>query len=211
MRDRNAPLTAADIAGLDWAKGQGLLPAVVQDKATQQLLMLGYMNEEALRQTLASGLVTFFSRSKGRLWTKGESSGNHLALDAVFADCDDDALLVRAEPKGPTCHLGTTSCFTAEGPTGVGWLARLARIVHDRAGAEPGSSYTARLLGEGPSRIAQKIGEEGVELALAGASGDRDACIEETADLIYHLTVLMEAGGFGWEDVAAKLAERHNT
>jgi phosphoribosyl-AMP cyclohydrolase / phosphoribosyl-ATP pyrophosphohydrolase len=209
MRDRNAPLTAADVAGLDWAKGQGMLPAVVQDKATQQLLMLGYMNEEALRATLESGRVTFFSRSKGRLWTKGESSGNHLELDAVFADCDDDALLVRAAPQGPTCHLGTPSCFTAEGPEGVGWLARLAQIVHDRAGAEPESSYTARLLGEGTSRIAQKIGEEGVELALAGAGGDRDACIDEAADLIYHLTVLMEARGFTWEDVAAKLAERH--
>jgi phosphoribosyl-ATP pyrophosphohydrolase/phosphoribosyl-AMP cyclohydrolase len=167
------------------------------------------MNEEALQATLASSLVTFFSRSKDRLWTKGESSGNHLKLDAVLADCDADALLVLAEPEGPTCHLGTTSCFTDRGPSGVGWLARLARIVHDRAGADAGSSYTARLLGEGPSRIAQKVGEEGVELALAGAGGDRDACIEEAADLIYHLIVLMEARDFDWEDVAAKLAERH--
>jgi phosphoribosyl-ATP pyrophosphohydrolase/phosphoribosyl-AMP cyclohydrolase len=209
MRDRNAPLTAGDVAGLDWAKGEGLLPVVVQDKATQQLLMLGYMNEEALQQTLASGLVTFFSRSKGRLWTKGESSGNHLRLEAVFVDCDNDSLLVTAEPQGPTCHLGTLSCFTAEGPSGVGWLARLAQIVRQRAGAEPDSSYTARLLGEGPTRIAQKVGEEGVELALAGAGGDRAACIEEAADLIYHLTVLMEARGFTWNDIASKLAERH--
>ncbi|WP_332811150.1 bifunctional phosphoribosyl-AMP cyclohydrolase/phosphoribosyl-ATP diphosphatase HisIE [Sphingomonas sp.] len=209
MRDRNAPLGEGDVAALDWAKMDGLLPAVVQDHRTLQLLMLGYMNEEALRQSLASGLVTFYSRSKGRLWTKGETSGNHLKLQRIFVDCDGDALLVMAEPVGPTCHLGTESCFTAEGASGVGWLARLATIVHDRAGADPESSYTARLLAKGPTRIAQKIGEEGVEVALAGATGDRDGCISETADLVYHLTVLMEARGFGWEDVAALLKERH--
>lgn len=209
MRDRNAPLTASDLAGLDWSKMDGLIPAVVQDGTTLQLLMLGYMNEEALRQTLESGLATFYSRSKERLWTKGETSGNHLRVEAVFADCDSDALLVRAEPAGPTCHLGTASCFSADEADGVGWLARLARIVEERAHAEPSSSYTARLLNEGPQRIAQKVGEEGVELALAGAVGDRQGCIEEAADLIYHLTVLMQARDFGWDDVAAVLKERH--
>jgi len=209
MRDRNAPLTVESAALLDWAKMDGLLPAVVQDAATLQLLMLGYMNAEALRRTLESGQVTFYSRSKDRLWTKGETSGNYLRLRAVFADCDNDALLVRADPDGPTCHLGTDSCFTAEGPDGVGWLAGLAQIVHARAGADSDSSYTARLMKEGISRIAQKIGEEGVELALAGVSGDKDACVSEAADLIYHLTVLMEVRGFGWDDVTAKLRERH--
>jgi phosphoribosyl-ATP pyrophosphohydrolase/phosphoribosyl-AMP cyclohydrolase len=209
MRDRNAPLSLDAVASLDWAKMGGLVPAVVQDAATMQLLMLGYMNEAALRRSLESGLVTFYSRSKERLWTKGETSGNHLKLRAVFADCDNDALLIRAEPQGPTCHLGTESCFTEEGPDGVGWLARLAQIVHARAGADPEGSYTARLMARGPSRIAQKIGEEGVEVALAGAAGDREACISETADLLYHLTVLMEARGFGWNDVVAVLKDRH--
>ncbi|MGE5722772.1 MAG: bifunctional phosphoribosyl-AMP cyclohydrolase/phosphoribosyl-ATP diphosphatase HisIE [Sphingomonadales bacterium] len=209
MRDRNAPLTLDDVASLDWAKMDGLVPAVVQDAATLQLLMLGYMNEAALRATLESGRVTFYSRSKQRLWTKGETSGNHLQLRAIFADCDNDALLIAADPQGPTCHLGTPSCFTAQGASGVGWLGRLAQIVHQRAGADAASSYTARLLKEGPLRIAQKVGEEGVETALAGAVGDRDGCISEAADLIYHLTVLMEARDFGWDDVAAKLAERH--
>jgi phosphoribosyl-ATP pyrophosphohydrolase/phosphoribosyl-AMP cyclohydrolase len=209
MRDRNAPLSAAEVPALEWDKMGGLIPAVVQDAATLQLLMLGYMNEEALRKTLESGLVTFFSRSKDRLWTKGETSGNHLKLVAVLPDCDGDALLVRAEPVGPTCHLETESCFSAEGPSGVGWLARLAQIVSQRAAANPKDSYTARLLAEGPKRVAQKIGEEGVEVALAGVSGDREECISESADLIYHLTVLMQARGFSWQDVAAKLAERH--
>jgi phosphoribosyl-ATP pyrophosphohydrolase/phosphoribosyl-AMP cyclohydrolase len=209
MRDRNAPLTPEDLASLDWAKMDGLVPAVVQDSATLQVLMLGYMDEAALRRTLDSGLVTFFSRSKGRLWTKGESSGNHLRVQAVFADCDGDALLIRAEPRGPTCHLGTDSCFTAEGPDGVGWLARLAQIVHQRAGEDSDTSYTARLLQKGPKRIAQKVGEEGVEIALAAAVGDRDECIEEASDLLYHLTVLMEARGFGWDDVTKRLMERH--
>src|SRR5262249_46841372 len=157
MRDRNAPLTAAEIGSLEWDKMGGLIPAAVQDAATLQLLMLGYMNEEALRHTLESGLVTFHSRSKGRLWTKGETSGNHLKLVAVLPDCDNDGLLVRAEPVGPTCHLGTESCFGAQGPEGVGWLARLAQIVEERSAANPEDSYTARLLARGPMKIAQKI------------------------------------------------------
>ena len=209
MRDRNAPLTQSDIAGLDWEKSGGLVPAVVQDRATGQVLMLGYMNAEALAATLGSGFVTFFSRSKGRLWRKGETSGATLTLVAAHTDCDNDALLILAEPAGPTCHLGTPSCFTESGPKGVGWLGQLARIVKERRDAPAESSYTARLLAEGPGRVAQKVGEEGVEVALAAVSRDRDACISETADLLYHLTVLMEAREFGWDDVAAVLAERH--
>jgi len=209
MRDRNAPLTPADLDALAWAKMDGLLPAVVQDVDTGQVLMLGYLDRAALEATLADGFATFFSRSKGRLWQKGETSGNRLAVTAVLADCDEDALLIRAVPEGPTCHLGTTSCFSEAGPDGAGWLGKLARIVHERAGADPAESYTARLLAEGPQRIAQKVGEEGVEVALAGVSRDAEGCAEETADLLYHLTVLMEAKGFNWDDVAGVLAERH--
>jgi phosphoribosyl-ATP pyrophosphohydrolase/phosphoribosyl-AMP cyclohydrolase len=209
MRDRNAPLNAAGIAALAWDKMGGLIPVVVQDCATQQVLMLGYMNREALEATLACGFVTFFSRSKDRLWQKGETSGNRLAVKGVFADCDEDALLVKADPEGPICHLGTTSCFSEEGADGVGFLATLARIVHQRAEAGDETSYTVRLLAEGPAKIAQKVGEEGVEVALAAVTRDNAGCIEEAADLLYHLTVLMEARGFGWDDVAAKLKERH--
>jgi phosphoribosyl-AMP cyclohydrolase / phosphoribosyl-ATP pyrophosphohydrolase len=193
MRDRNAALGLDDIHQLAWDKMDGLLPAVVQDSRTLQVLMLGYMNRDALETTLRSGLATFHSRSKGRLWQKGETSGARLAVKGVFTDCDSDALLVKAEPAGSTCHLGTVSCFSEEGAEGVGWLARLSQIVHERARSGEETSYTARLLGEGVGRIAQKIGEEGVEVALAAVTGDRDGCIEETADLVYHLAVLMEA------------------
>jgi phosphoribosyl-ATP pyrophosphohydrolase/phosphoribosyl-AMP cyclohydrolase len=210
MRDRNAPLTLADLDRLAWTKAGGLLPAVVQDADTGQVLMLRYMDRAALEATLAEGFATFFSRSRGRLWLKGETSGNRLAVRSVLADCDSDALLVRTVPEGPTCHLGTTSCFGADGPAGPGFLGKLARIVHDRAGADPSESYTARLLGQGVQRIAQKVGEEGVEVALAGVSRDAAGCAEEVADLVYHLVVLMEAKGFGWDEVARVLAGRHH-
>ncbi|MGZ8313309.1 MAG: bifunctional phosphoribosyl-AMP cyclohydrolase/phosphoribosyl-ATP diphosphatase HisIE [Allosphingosinicella sp.] len=209
MGNRSAPLTAADVGRLAWDKMDGMLPAVVQDATTLQTLMLGYMTRDALEATLKDGFVTFHSRSKGRLWRKGETSGNSLAVRAVHADCDDDALLVLAEPAGPTCHLGTASCFSEEAAPGLGWLGELARIVRKRSEADPAESYTAKLLAEGPLRIAQKVGEEGVELALAGAAGTREACISEAADLVYHLIVLMQARGFGWEDVVGVLRERH--
>lgn len=209
MRDRNAPLSAADVGALAWDKMDGLLPAIVQDAGTGQVLMLGYMNADALEATLSSGFATFYSRSKGRLWQKGETSGNRLAVRGVFADCDEDALLVKALPEGPTCHLGTTSCFSEEDADGVGFLARLARIVRQRAESGDETSYTARLLGGDLARLAQKIGEEGVELALAAVTRDAAGCVEEAADLLYHLTVLMEAKGFSWDDVAGKLRERH--
>ena len=210
MRDRNAPLGEADLGGLAWDKMDGLLPAAVQDVGTGQLLMLGYMDREALAATLSSGLATFYSRSKARLWRKGETSGHTLSVSAVYADCDDDALLVHAVPAGPTCHLGTTSCFGETSGVGVGFLGRLVRIVHDRAGTGDPASYTNRLLTEGPERIAQKIGEEGVEVALAAVTRDAAGCAEETADLVYHLTVLMEARGYGWDDVASVLQRRHD-
>jgi phosphoribosyl-ATP pyrophosphohydrolase/phosphoribosyl-AMP cyclohydrolase len=209
MRDRNAPLTRDDIVSLDWDKMGGLLPAIVQDRTSGRVLMVGYMNQEALSATLKSGLATFFSRSKDRLWQKGETSGNALLVDAIFADCDADALLVLAAPKGPTCHLGSDSCFGAAPTCGAGWLEELSMIVRDRARSADPASYTRTLLAAGRGRIAQKVGEEGVEVALAAVSRPASECAEELADLIYHLTVLMESLELGWGDVIDLLQERH--
>lgn len=209
MRDRSAPLSAADIAGLAWEKMGGLLPAIVQDRSSGRVLMVGYMSAEALEATLDSGRATFFSRSKQRLWQKGESSGHHLDVGSVFADCDDDALLVLADPKGPTCHTGTVSCFGDGAIEGPGWLADLSAIVRERARSGDEGSYTRRLLHEGRGRIAQKVGEEGVEVALAAVSRPAEECAEELADLLYHVTVLMGSLGFGWNEVMALLKARH--
>lgn len=209
MRDRNAPLTQADLGGLAWDKMDGMLPAAVQDRRTGRLLMLGYMNREALAATLRDGLATFFSRSRQQLWQKGETSGNRLRVSAVHEDCDGDALLVLCDPAGPTCHLGSTSCFGGTGPEGPAWLGELSAIVSQRSASGDEKSYTRRLLAEGVARIAQKLGEEGVELALAAVSRDPQACAEEAADLLYHLTVLMEARGFDWDEVVAVLRQRH--
>ena len=211
MRDRSAPLSPADLESLAWEKMDGLLPVVVQDSATLQLLMLGYMNREALDATIASGRVTFWSRSRRALWTKGETSGNGLRLSAIHADCDSDALLVLADPEGPTCHLGTASCFAGAETPGPGWLSDLSRIVAERARARAGgeASYTRRLLDEGPARIAQKVGEEGVEVALAGVASPSAKVAEEIADLLYHVAVLMEARGLGWEEIVSILQARH--
>ena len=210
MRDRNAPLSANDIDALDWGKMDGLLPAVVQDPVSGRVLMLGYMSADALRTTFDSGFVTFFSRSKQRLWQKGEGSGNRLQLRAAFADCDNDALLVIADPAGPTCHTGTISCFGNEALEGAGWLGHLSEIVRQRAASHDTGSYTRRLLAEGPTRIAQKVGEEGLEVALAAVARDAAGCAEETADLLYHLAVLMEAKGYDWADVVDLLKARHS-
>lgn len=209
MRDRNAPLSADDIAGLAWSKMDGLLPAIVQDESSGRILMLGYMNEEALEASLRTKRATFFSRSRNRLWQKGETSGNYLNITAILADCDDDALLVFAIPAGPTCHTGNRSCFGDDAGDGPGWLADLSRIVHERALSVDNASYTRRLLNEGIGRVAQKVGEEGVEVALAAVSRPVDACAEELADLFYHATVLMESLGISWCDVIAILKSRH--
>ncbi|MBA3675785.1 MAG: bifunctional phosphoribosyl-AMP cyclohydrolase/phosphoribosyl-ATP diphosphatase HisIE [Sphingosinicella sp.] len=210
MRDRNAPLTAKDAALLAWEKMDGLLPATVQDRLSGRVLMLGYMTPEALGETLATGSVTFWSRSKNRLWTKGETSGNVLRVSSIYPDCDGDALLVIAEPEGPTCHLGTASCFGDVAIAGPGWLADLSRIVAGRATAGGEDSYTRRLLEQGPARIAQKVGEEGVEVALAAISSSPQQCAGEVADLLYHLAVLMEARGFSWSDIIEILQTRNS-
>jgi phosphoribosyl-ATP pyrophosphohydrolase/phosphoribosyl-AMP cyclohydrolase len=203
MNDR-----AIDIATLAWDKMDGLIPAAVQDADTDQLLMLGYMDRAALQATLDNGLVTFFSRSKQRLWRKGETSGNVLELVAIAPDCDSDALLVRARPNGPTCHLGTESCF-GDLPSGAGWLGKLERIVATRAAADPQESYTARLLAEGPGKAAQKVGEEGVEVALAAVSRDQEGLAEEAADLLFHLLVSLRSRELSLAQVIGVLQARH--
>ncbi len=192
-------------ASIDWDKGGGLLPAVVQDARTLRVLMLGYMDAQALSATLESRRVTFFSRSKGRLWTKGESSGHYLDLVSVDVDCDGDTLLVLANPQGPTCHLQRESCF-ASAPGAA--LAELSALVEARAAQKPEGSYTTRLFDGGVRRIAQKVGEEGVETALAAVAEDDDALLGEAADLVFHLLVLLRARGLGLEDVEAKLRTR---
>lgn len=197
---------AIDPARLDWAKGDGLLPAIVQDAATLRVLMLGYMNRDALDATLASRRVTFFSRSKQRLWTKGESSGHVLELVSVDVDCDDDSLLVLAHPRGPTCHLQRASCF----PDAPGaFLAELDTVIARRERERPTDSYTTRLFDAGVRRIAQKVGEEGVETALAAVAQDDAALLGEGADLLYHLIVLLRARGLSLDDAVAVLAQRH--
>jgi phosphoribosyl-ATP pyrophosphohydrolase/phosphoribosyl-AMP cyclohydrolase len=192
---------------LDWNKGDGLLPVIVQDASTRRVLMLGYMNREALQATLASGRVTFYSRSKQRLWTKGESSGHVLEVRTIEADCDNDTLLVQAVPHGPTCHLQRASCF-AEAPGS--FLAELDALVARRERERPAGSYTTRLFEEGVRRIAQKVGEEGVETALAAVAQDEAALLGESADLLYHLLVLLRSRGRGLADVEALLAARHS-
>ncbi|GAB3036248.1 bifunctional phosphoribosyl-AMP cyclohydrolase/phosphoribosyl-ATP diphosphatase HisIE [Oleiagrimonas citrea] len=194
---------------LDWNKGDGLLPAIVQHWRDGRVLMLGYMNREALEATLKTGRVTFYSRSKQRLWTKGESSGNVLELKAVDADCDHDTLLVRATPHGPTCHQGTESCFGDASDPELAFLGRLDNLVRRRHAELPADSYTTRLFDAGTRRIAQKVGEEGVETALAAVAEDDDALVGEAADLVYHLLVLLRARNLGLADVIDRLRERH--
>lgn len=198
---------AFDSSKIDWSKVDGLVPAVVQDARSLRVLMLGYVNKEALEKTLSSGLVTFFSRTKQRLWQKGETSGHVLRLKSITLDCDNDTLLIMADPEGPTCHLGTTTCFGDDDAPSLAIVAELARVIRARKlNPEPGS-YTAKLFAEGISRIAQKVGEEGVEVALA-ASTKSETLPSEAADLLYHLLVLLEATDTDWLDVMEILQRR---
>ncbi|MBD8871668.1 bifunctional phosphoribosyl-AMP cyclohydrolase/phosphoribosyl-ATP diphosphatase HisIE [Rhodanobacter sp. DHB23] len=198
-----------DLSRLDWPKGDGLLPAIVQHWLSGEVLMLGYMNAEALAETQRSGHVTFWSRSKQRLWTKGESSGHVLALKSIRVDCDADTLLVQAEPHGPTCHNGTSSCFGDDVRPALGFLAELDALVAQRHEQRPQGSYTTRLFEGGIRRIAQKVGEEGVESALAAVAQGDEELLGEAADLLFHLTVLLRARGLSLADVADVLARRH--
>jgi len=195
-----------DFESLDWAKGDGLLPVIVQDAGNLRVLMLGYMSAEALAATRDSGFVTFYSRSKQRLWKKGESSGHVLRLVSIQADCDSDTLLVLAQPQGPTCHLQRDSCF-ADAP--ASFIADLDALVAQRERERPAGSYTTRLFDEGIRRIAQKVGEEGVETALAAVVQDDAALLGESADLVFHLLVLLRARGLSLQDVSSVLQQRH--
>ncbi|KLV09142.1 phosphoribosyl-ATP pyrophosphatase [Photobacterium aquae] len=198
---------------INWEKVGGLVPAIIQDNTSGQVLMLGYMNEQALSQTLETKQVTFWSRTKNRLWTKGETSGNVLALESISLDCDQDTLLVTVTPAGPTCHLGTETCFdhgdTAAAQPALVFLHQLEQLLASRKEADPDSSYTASLYARGTKRISQKVGEEGVEVALAATSGDKAELVSESADLIYHLLVLLQDQGLSLADVTAKLQSRH--
>lgn len=189
----------------DWKKMGGLIPAVVQDDRDGTVLMVGYMDGAALEKTRKSGKVTFYSRSKKRLWTKGESSGNSLKPVSVSLDCDADALLVRAVPAGPTCHTGARACFDAP----LDFLKQLDEVVADRFRKRPKGSYTTALIKEGPDRIAQKVGEEAVETVIASKNKDKDALLGEAADLLFHLTVLLRSRGLSLNDAAAVLRRRH--
>jgi phosphoribosyl-AMP cyclohydrolase / phosphoribosyl-ATP pyrophosphohydrolase len=199
-------MLSEQIDALAWDKQDGLLPAIVQDADTLRVLMLGYMDRAALQATLDSGRVTFYSRSKQRLWTKGESSGHYLDLVGIEVDCDDDTLLVQARPNGPTCHLGRTSCF----PTAPGdFLAELEVLIARRDRERPKGSYTTRLFESGVRAVAQKVGEEGVETALAAVAQNDAELAGESADLLYHLIVLLHARGLSLADTLAVLRERH--
>lgn len=202
----------ANVGSLDFEKGGGLLPAVVQHAGNNKVLMLGYMSREALVSTLARRRVVFFSRSQGCLWEKGETSGHTLEVEHIRMDCDQDTLLVRVWPRGPVCHLGKESCFgdvaSIENHP-LAFLATLERVIADRMAERPEGSYTAKLLSQGGTRIAQKIGEEGVEVALAAARGNDHEVIEEVADLFYHVLVLLKARGLTLEPVLKELEARH--
>jgi len=200
---------AVEPDGLDWSKGDGLLPAIVQHWRSGVVLMLGYMTREALELTRQSGKVTFWSRSKRRLWSKGETSGNFLLLKSLHADCDGDTILVAAEPLGPTCHLGTASCFGDAALPALAFLADLDALIAQRAEQRPAGSYTTTLFESGLGRMAQKVGEEGVETALAGVGENDEALLGESADLLFHLLVLLRAHGKSLGDLALTLASRH--
>ena len=201
-------MNSIDINTIDFEKAGGLIPAVVQNATSGRVLMLGYMNREALEQTTATGKVTFFSRAKGRLWVKGETSSNFLILKDMSLDCDRDAVLILADPVGPTCHRGCESCFN-EAEHSLNFLSELERIIAEHSLMSPEESYTARLFAAGTKRIAQKVGEEGLETALAATVHDRRETIDEASDLMYHLLVLLKKEGLSLADIAQNLKKRH--
>ena len=197
------------IADLAWDKMNNMLPCIVQNAQSGKVLMQGFMNPEALELTLDTGLVTFYSRSKQRLWTKGEESGNSLNLVEITGDCDNDSLLALVNPIGPTCHTGAESCWFDGTAPSFSFIAELEQVIASRKGADPDSSYTAHLYSKGIKRIAQKVGEEGVETALAATVKDLDELKNESADLLYHLIVLLQASDLNLEDVITVLKQRH--
>lgn len=193
----------------DFEKGGGLLPAVIQDSLTGKVLMLGYMNAEALKQTEETGKVTFFSRSKDRLWVKGETSGNFLIVKSIAEDCDKDAILVKAEPQGPTCHTGADTCFDEANSNPITFLNHLRDIIEDRKNNPSDESYTASLFKKGINKVAQKVGEEAVEVVIEAKDDNEDLFLNESADLLYHLMVLLAHKGYSLDDVVKVLEGRH--
>ncbi|AUY25847.1 MULTISPECIES: bifunctional phosphoribosyl-AMP cyclohydrolase/phosphoribosyl-ATP diphosphatase HisIE [Mixta] len=201
-------LTEQQLSQLDWEKTDGMMPAIVQHSVSGEVLMHGYMNQEALAKTLNEGKVTFWSRTKARLWTKGETSGHFLNVVSITPDCDNDTLLVLAQPIGPTCHLGTSSCFSPAAPDWT-FLWQLEQLLAARKQADPDSSYTAKLYASGTKRIAQKVGEEGVETALAATVNDRHELTNEASDLLYHLMVLLQDQNLDLSTIINNLRARH--
>ena len=201
------------LPAIDWDKMNGLVPAIVQDQATGAVLMLGYMNPEALAATQASGRVTFWSRSKQRLWTKGETSGHFLSAEKIALDCDQDTLLILATAHGPACHTGTDTCWGTEAPAAeaqsIAFLRTLEKVITQRIADRPAGSYTTKLLDAGITRIAQKVGEEGLELALASVVQSDREVISEAADLLYHTLLLLNAKGLSLGAVVNELKSRH--
>jgi phosphoribosyl-ATP pyrophosphohydrolase/phosphoribosyl-AMP cyclohydrolase len=191
---------------IDFSKTNGLVPVIIQDHKTRQVLMLGYMNEEALQKTQRDNLVTFFSRSKNRLWTKGETSGNYLKVVSITKDCDQDALLIQVNPSGPTCHNGTTSCFADEAQ--LPFLNQLEQVIENRIANQNASSYVASLFQKGINKIAQKVGEEAVELVIEAKDNNPNLFLNEAADLLFHYLLLLKAKGFGLADVENILKSR---
>ena len=203
-------LTEQQRRELDWEKTDGLMPVIVQHAVSGEVLMLGYMNPEALDKTIESGKVTFFSRTKQRLWTKGETSGNYLDIVSVTADCDNDTLLIRAIPHGPTCHTGSKTCFGEAVPETEGFIRYLQSVIRGRHAEMPEGSYTSKLFNRGVNKIAQKVGEEAVETVIEAVAQNREAMIYEASDLVYHLLVLLEATGCSIADLEKELARRHS-
>lgn len=192
---------------IDFSKSGGLVPAVIQDTLSLQVLMVGYMNEEALEKTREEGKVTFFSRSKNRLWTKGETSGNWLIVDEIVADCDNDTILIKAYPQGPACHTGSTSCFGDK--QSKGFLYELENVIEKRITENPEGSYTSKLFSRGVNKVAQKVGEEAVELVIEAKDDNIDLFKNEAADLLYHFLILLKTKKLKLEDIEAILVERH--
>jgi phosphoribosyl-ATP pyrophosphohydrolase/phosphoribosyl-AMP cyclohydrolase len=196
---------------IDFQKCGGLVPAIIQDAKTKAVLMLGYMNEESLRKTQETGLVTFYSRSRQCLWTKGETSGNYLHVVSIKSDCDNDTLLIQANPDGPTCHTGTDTCWGEENrPNPLLFLSELSDFIEKRYKEMPEGSYTTSLFKDGLNRMAQKVGEEALELVIEATNGTNERLIYEGSDMLYHLIVLLTSKGLRIEDMAAELMERHN-
>ncbi|KTD60426.1 histidine biosynthesis bifunctional protein HisIE [Legionella sainthelensi] len=200
-----------EINALDWKKMNGLLPAIIQNAENGNVLMLGYMNQEALIATLTTGQLNLYSRSRKRLWRKGETSGNSMSVQHISVDCDNDSLLIQVLPKGPACHLGYTSCFQPPNNTSLGFIHELIELINERAESQNEHSYTARLLESGLSKCAQKVGEEAVETVIAAVNNDREELVNESADLIFHLFVLLKACELSFYDVLQCLQDRNAT